>query len=79
MRSAVSDIEVIYVLLQEQSRDGMRGRRAYLTNLVRRTISSLSSFKSPVRVLVPTVQPQCHPQTLTHYHITTIKSMIQVS
>jgi hypothetical protein len=59
----VSDLQAIYVLVQEQSRDGMRGRRAYLTNLLRRTISSVSSFKSPARVLVPTVQSQCHPQT----------------
>jgi hypothetical protein len=30
MRSVVVEIEAIYVLMQEQSRDGMRGRRAYL-------------------------------------------------
>jgi hypothetical protein len=59
--SIVRDIEAIYVLVQEQSRDVMRGSHAYLINLVRRSSSRLSSFKS--RLHVASVQPQCRPQT----------------
>jgi hypothetical protein len=49
MRSTVSDTQTIYVLVQEQSRDGMRGRHAYLIDSDRRDYSCILSFKSPVR------------------------------
>jgi hypothetical protein len=63
MWSIVSDIQTIYVLVQEQSRDGMRGRRAYLIYLVRRRFSSHIVFQVSCTSTCSTIQPQCHPQT----------------